>query len=179
MKKLLLFLFLASLFLSGCSDDYQTSAALIPSPSTSTVVTTTKVVKTPLKKETPDVNQKAKIATKTPELILETKIIAPESAPKLIDAVPDVPVLAPVVSVAEAPAPIAAPVYQPPTPAPAPALSNDNYYVNTAGSEVHSPANAPSVPAGASAVCGDGTYSFSQSRRGTCSHHGGVSEWLN
>lgn len=33
-------------------------------------------------------------------------------------------------------------------------------------------------PAGASAVCRDGTYSYSRSRRGTCSHHGGVSRWL-
>lgn len=57
-------------------------------------------------------------------------------------------------------------------------LSNDNYYTNSAGDEVHSPAYAPSVPAGASAICGDGTYSFSKSRRGTCSHHGGVAQWL-
>ncbi|WP_431636442.1 DUF3761 domain-containing protein [Dyella sp. KULCS107] len=34
------------------------------------------------------------------------------------------------------------------------------------------------VPAGASAQCRDGTYSFSRSRRGTCSHHGGVARWL-
>jgi hypothetical protein len=34
------------------------------------------------------------------------------------------------------------------------------------------------VPPGASARCADGTYSFSASRRGTCSHHGGVAEWL-
>jgi hypothetical protein len=34
------------------------------------------------------------------------------------------------------------------------------------------------VPAGASAKCRDGTYSFSQHRRGTCSHHGGVGSWL-
>lgn len=33
--------------------------------------------------------------------------------------------------------------------------------------------------AGASARCADGTYSYSQNRRGTCSHHGGVSEWLS
>jgi uncharacterized protein YgiM (DUF1202 family) len=33
-------------------------------------------------------------------------------------------------------------------------------------------------PSGASAVCRDGTYSFSAHRRGTCSHHGGVSIWL-
>jgi hypothetical protein len=57
-------------------------------------------------------------------------------------------------------------------------LSNDNYYTNTSGNEVHSPAYSNSVPIGASARCGDGTYSFSQSRRGTCSHHGGVAEWL-
>ena len=59
-------------------------------------------------------------------------------------------------------------------------LSNDRYYTNTAGNEVHAPAysNDGSVPAGASARCADGTYSFSQSRRGTCSGHGGVAQWL-
>ncbi len=56
-------------------------------------------------------------------------------------------------------------------------LSNNNHYTNTYGNTVHSPAYAPSIPANASARCGDGTYSFSQSRRGTCSHHGGVSSW--
>ncbi|MEW6737165.1 MAG: DUF3761 domain-containing protein [Acidobacteriota bacterium] len=34
------------------------------------------------------------------------------------------------------------------------------------------------VPPGATAICRDGTYSYSQSRRGTCSHHGGVRQWL-
>lgn len=29
-----------------------------------------------------------------------------------------------------------------------------------------------------SAVCRDGTYSYSRSRRGTCSHHGGVARWV-
>jgi hypothetical protein len=59
-------------------------------------------------------------------------------------------------------------------------LSNNNTYVNTEGNTVHSPAytNDNSIPAGASAQCGDGTYSFSQNRRGTCSKHGGVSSWL-
>lgn len=61
-----------------------------------------------------------------------------------------------------------------------PTLSNSNYYTNTRGNTVHSPVYTSdnSVPAGASARCRDGTYSFSQSRRGTCSRHGGVSEWL-
>jgi len=29
------------------------------------------------------------------------------------------------------------------------------------------------------AICADGTYSYSASRRGTCSHHGGVAQWLS
>jgi uncharacterized protein YraI len=52
-------------------------------------------------------------------------------------------------------------------------------YVNSRGRWVPSPCSSPSgPPAGASARCRDGTYSFSQSRRGTCSRHGGVSRWL-
>jgi hypothetical protein len=61
-----------------------------------------------------------------------------------------------------------------------PDLSNDNYYTNVDGDEIHSPAYSidGDVPAGASAQCHDGTYSFSANRRGTCSGHGGVAEWL-
>ena len=36
-----------------------------------------------------------------------------------------------------------------------------------------------SPPPGATARCKDGTYSYSQHRQGTCSHHGGVAVWLN
>lgn len=57
-------------------------------------------------------------------------------------------------------------------------LSNDNYYTNVDGNQVHSPAYSDTIPAGATAICGDGTYSFSQHRSGTCSHHGGVAQWL-
>lgn len=57
-------------------------------------------------------------------------------------------------------------------------LSNDNYYTNIDGNQVHSPAYAPSVPQGASAQCRDGTYSFSRHHSGTCSHHGGVEQWF-
>jgi len=62
-------------------------------------------------------------------------------------------------------------------PAPPSTLSNDDYYTNVDGNKVHSPAYSDSIPAGASARCRDGTYSFSQHRSGTCSHHGGVSTW--
>lgn len=59
-------------------------------------------------------------------------------------------------------------------------LSNDNHYTNSDGQSVHSPAysNNGGVPSGATAQCNDGTYSFSQHRQGTCSHHGGVAHWL-
>lgn len=56
-------------------------------------------------------------------------------------------------------------------------LETPSYYTNTQGNEVQSPTYYDSQPSGATARCGDGTYSFSQSRRGTCSHHGGVAEW--
>jgi hypothetical protein len=46
---------------------------------------------------------------------------------------------------------------------------------NTAAKSSTAPAKAP---AGATAQCRDGSYSFSASRRGTCSHHGGVARWL-
>ena len=36
----------------------------------------------------------------------------------------------------------------------------------------------PSHPPGASAICADGSYSYSANRRGTCSRHGGVAQWL-
>jgi hypothetical protein len=52
------------------------------------------------------------------------------------------------------------------------------YYRNSGGNCVPRPVRADRPPAGASARCRDGTYSFSQSRRGTCSHHGGVALWL-
>ncbi len=58
-------------------------------------------------------------------------------------------------------------------------LSNDNHYQNSDGNTVHSPAYSNTIPSGATAQCRDGSYSFSQHRQGTCSHHGGVAQWLN
>ena len=54
-------------------------------------------------------------------------------------------------------------------------------YINSRGEWVPSPARtaSDSPPPGASARCRDGTFSFSRSRRGTCSHHGGVADWLH
>jgi hypothetical protein len=63
------------------------------------------------------------------------------------------------------------------TPPPEEACTNGTY-VNSAGNTVCRPENSPTAPAGATAECADGTYSFSESRSGTCSHHGGVARWL-
>lgn len=56
--------------------------------------------------------------------------------------------------------------------------SRVRYYTNVDGYRVQSPTYYNSAPAGATALCRDGTYSFSRNRRGTCSHHGGVARWL-
>ena len=57
-------------------------------------------------------------------------------------------------------------------------LETPDTYENVDDEEVQSPTHYKYVPAGACAICGDGTFSFSKNRRGTCSHHGGVAEWL-
>jgi len=79
--------------------------------------------------------------------------------------------------------PIAAPADTPAPPTPAPTesqLVEHGTYINKDGVRVHSPAHTKTgaPPAGATAKCRDGTYSFSLHHRGTCSRHGGVSDWL-
>ena len=61
--------------------------------------------------------------------------------------------------------------------APAGTCSADSY-INSRGHCVHRPMRADTAPPRATAKCRDGTHSFSQSRRGTCSWHGGVASWL-
>ncbi len=57
-------------------------------------------------------------------------------------------------------------------------LETPDTYENVDDEEVQSPTHYNFVPEGACAICGDGTYSFSKNRRGTCSRHGGVAQWL-
>jgi hypothetical protein len=61
---------------------------------------------------------------------------------------------------------------------PQPKCADNGTYVNSKGETVKRPENCSAAPQGATAQCRDGSYSFSQSRRGTCSHHGGVAKWL-
>src|SRR5437879_1944981 len=59
-----------------------------------------------------------------------------------------------------------------------PKCTDNGTYVNSKGQTVPRPENCSAAPEGATAQCRDGSYSFSRSRRGTCSHHGGVAKWL-
>jgi hypothetical protein len=73
-----------------------------------------------------------------------------------------------------------------PSPSPSPQPSPSPSPI---ASPTHAAAVAPPVPppapdpyaaakaAGATAVCADGTWSYSKTRSGTCSHHGGVHWW--
>lgn len=65
-------------------------------------------------------------------------------------------------------------------PATAPGSCAADNYRNSDGVCVHRPVKTQgsAAPQGATAQCRDGSYSFSQHRRGTCSHHGGVVKWL-
>ena len=55
--------------------------------------------------------------------------------------------------------------------------SHSSWYTNVSGHRVHSPVFSTRAPSHYSARCADGSYSFSEHARGTCSHHGGVSSW--
>jgi hypothetical protein len=61
------------------------------------------------------------------------------------------------------------------------ALDPGRGYLNARGEWIPSPAHTVDgvAPDGSTARCRDGSYSFSQSARGTCSWHGGVDEWLS
>ncbi|HAV3053228.1 DUF3761 domain-containing protein [Acinetobacter baumannii] len=57
-------------------------------------------------------------------------------------------------------------------------IVNGRGYKNVDGKYISSPKKSKTQPADATAQCRDGTWSFSQNRRGTCSGHGGVAAWL-
>jgi hypothetical protein len=54
---------------------------------------------------------------------------------------------------------------------------NQNYYTNSSGHHVHSPSCGAKGEGTPHAVCRDGSISYSEHHRGTCSHHGGVEHW--
>jgi Protein of unknown function (DUF3761) len=50
-------------------------------------------------------------------------------------------------------------------------------YVNSDGQVVHRPECVTTHQEGETAICNDGSHSFSKHHVGTCSHHGGVAQW--
>ena len=50
-------------------------------------------------------------------------------------------------------------------------------YVNSSGHVVPDPKCVTDHQAGETAICRDGSHSFSEHRQGTCSRHGGVARW--
>lgn len=58
-------------------------------------------------------------------------------------------------------------------------LCRAGYYRNVSNQCVRRPSRSATTPAGATALCRDNTYSFSEHASGTCSHHGGVSRWIH
>jgi hypothetical protein len=73
-----------------------------------------------------------------------------------------------------------------PTPTPTPTPTHTPTHTPTpTPTPTHSPTPPPTTHitppptpySGPTAICNDGTYSYSQTRSGTCSHHGGVRQW--
>jgi Protein of unknown function (DUF3761) len=125
-------------------------------------------------------------ATDTPLATQTLPARASATASPLVTSTPTatpVPTPVPTPAPTPAPTPVPTPV---PTPIPTPYVPPATPYVAPP-----TPYVAPATPyvppvvtqppynpyAGATAICSDGTLSFSAHRSGTCSHHGGVAEW--
>ncbi|MFC5062669.1 DUF3761 domain-containing protein [Actinomycetospora atypica] len=137
----------------------------------------------------------ATVAASAPLSASATPATTPSSSP-VVPAPAPAPVPAPRAVAALPPAPVARPIVRAATPRPAYAVpaaprktaglpgasSGGNAlgstYTNVDGNQVQRPVAAAAQPAGASAKCKDGTWSFSQHRSGTCSGHGGVASWV-
>ena len=70
--------------------------------------------------------------------------------------------------------------YIPPTAAPTPIVQQQTS-TSTNAEQVNSPTGSTngSVPAGATALCNDGSYSYAEHLQGACSQHGGVKQFYN
>ena len=114
-------------------------------------------------------------AVSAPSPIPSPSPVPPATSPSPVPMPVPIPSPVPIVAPVSPPTPVPTPVS---TTSPAPTGCTNGTYVNVSGNTVCSPETAATTPAGATAQCNDGTYSFSQHHRGTCSGHGGVERWL-
>lgn len=116
------------------------------------------------------------------------KVLGANTAKKTVTPTPTVTnTPTPTLTLTLTPTPTLRPVYIPPTSTPTPTpipptptqreMSDDDF-INSIISEVQTRAYSNAVSPDATARCNDGTYSTSLSHRTTCSHHGGVAQWL-
>ncbi|WP_328449381.1 DUF3761 domain-containing protein [Amycolatopsis sp. NBC_00438] len=155
----------AGLLVAGCGAGPQqfrdTGNVGVIAPTTSSYATPTYSV--PVTTEAPATTSALPTTSDVP--------VATTAAPKTVAPKAVAPkVVAPKTTAAKAPAPKTTA-----KPAPQPAACGADYYRNSDGNCVHRPSDNPS---GATAICNDGSYSYSQHRSGTCSGHGGVRTWL-
>lgn len=145
---------ISTLFIGAGCQNAAGAPALTPAPALPTVSTATPATDP----APPPVTPAAELSTPPPPPRAQTRVQAPRTA-----AAPP----------AAAPAPAA-----PARPGRVSGSCAEDYYRNSNGTCVHRPVQAATAPAGATAQCKDGTYSFSQHRSGTCSGHRGVAQWL-
>ena len=141
-------------FLAGCNEKPTTVS--VQAPTTTEMATTTTSSTSTSSTTTSSTSTSTTSASTTSTTVARTAIV---TAPPATQA-----------PVSRAPA-VTSPAV-PPTSCP------NGTYVNSAGNDVCRPAPVAGPPAGATAQCQDGDYSFSQHRSGTCSGHGGVARWL-
>lgn len=161
------FLLAGGIFAAFCIFAVATSSHTPPQTATLNDTTNRTATTAPAPEATPQVAGDSTTAT---EKITTKPAPKPDSKPATVTHTP-------VSSPVSTPAPAAKPKPAPVKPDLTPTCTNGTY-VNSAGNIVCSPESAPSAPAGATAQCRDGTYSFSATHSGTCSHHGGVAVWL-
>lgn len=158
MNKKLAWVFAAGLLVAGCGagavpPQHPGNLGVLDTPASAT---STSAYSVPITTEAPATTSEAPAITSVPTT---PQAVAPKaSAPK-----------------ATAPKPAAPRTTAQAAPAPQPAECGADYYRNSDGNCVHRPSDNPS---GATAICKDGSYSYSQHRSGTCSGHGGVRTWL-